>query len=65
VSAEAWNLVAAVLCTIAAAITACALLVLYFTAPSFVNELAAIGGIIGTFGGIAWIIAAVIGARQQ
>ncbi len=65
VSAEAWNLIAAMLCTMAATITAYALLVLYFSAPTFVNEMAAIGGGVGTLGGIAWIIAAVIGVRQR
>ena len=64
-SAEVWNLIAASLCTIAAAITAYALLVLSFSAPSLINEMAAIGGVIGTLGGIAWIIAAVIGVRQR
>ena len=64
-SAEAWNLIAAMLCTMAATITAYALLVLYFSAPTFVNEMAAIGGEVGTLGGIAWIIAAVIGVRQR
>jgi hypothetical protein len=65
VSAEHWNLIAAVLCTIAAAVTAYALLVLYFSAPIFVNGVAAIGGMIGTAGGLAWIIAAAIGVRQR
>lgn len=63
-SAEVWNLIAASLCTIAAAVTTVALYLLFLSAPNFVNELAAIGAGIGTFGGVAWIIAAIIGIRQ-
>ena len=64
-SAEVWNLVAAILCTIAATMTTVALYLLYLSEPSFVNELAAIGAGIGTLGGVAWIIAASIGVRQS
>jgi hypothetical protein len=52
--------VAAVLCTIGAAITTTALVVLSISEPTTVNELAAIGAGIGTLGGLAWIIAAAI-----
>jgi len=55
-----WQLVAAVLCTIGAAITTTALVVLSISEPTTVNELAAIGAGIGTLGGLAWIIAAAI-----
>jgi hypothetical protein len=65
VGAELWNLIAATLCTIAAAVSTYALLVLYAATPSFVNEVAVIGGGIGVLGGIAWIIAAAIGVGQR
>jgi hypothetical protein len=53
--AAIWNLVAAVLCTIAAAITTVAL---YLSEHTLVNLISLGGGVLGTLGGIAWIIAA-------
>ena len=62
VSSELCNLVAAILCTIGAAIGAVAL---FLSEPTFVNYLAAIGAAVGALGGIVWIIAAVIALRQK
>jgi hypothetical protein len=62
VQAAVWNLLAAILCTIAAGIATVAL---YMSEPTFVNHLSAIGSGIGTLGGFAWIVAAAIGVRQS
>ncbi|HEU0081671.1 MAG TPA: hypothetical protein VFQ87_02270 [Bradyrhizobium sp.] len=62
VQAALWNLLAAILCTIAAGIATVAL---YMSEPTFVNHLSAIGSGIGTLGGMAWIVAAAIGVRQS
>jgi hypothetical protein len=62
VQAALWNLLAAILCTIAAGIATVAL---YMSEPTFVNHLSAIGSGIGTLGGIAWIVVAAIGVRQS
>jgi hypothetical protein len=56
--AAVWNLYAAILCTVAAAITSVAL---YLSDPTFVNELSLAGGLIAVLGGSAWIVAAVRG----
>ena len=58
---DVWNLVAAILCTIGAGVGAVAL---FLSDPSFVNLLAGVGATIATFGGVAWIIAAVVALRQ-
>jgi hypothetical protein len=55
VSGAVWNLIAAILCTIAAAMTATAAIVLCLSDLSVINRLAAAAGVIGTAGGIAWI----------
>ena len=60
--AALWNLLAAILCTIAAGIATVAL---YMSEPTFVNHLSAIGSGTGTLGGIASIVAAAIGVRQS
>jgi hypothetical protein len=62
VAAAVWNLVAAILCTVAAAIATVALAL---SEQTFVNQLSAAGSAIGTLGGIAWIVAAAIGVRDE
>jgi len=62
VTGEAWNLIAAVLCTIGAAVGAVAL---GLSGWSLVNSLAFAGAVIGFFGGIAWIAAAVMALRER
>jgi len=64
VSGAIWNLIAAILCAIAAGLTAIAAVILCLDNANFVNVLAAVAGVIGTAGGVAWIAAAVIGVRQ-
>jgi hypothetical protein len=59
---EAWNLIAAVFCTIGALVVTIAALL---SEPSAANLLAALGAAIGTLGGVAWIISAAIGLRQR
>ena len=59
---EAWNLVAAVFCTIGALVVTIAAIL---SEPTAVNVLAAIGAGMGTVGGVAWIISAFIGLRQR
>jgi hypothetical protein len=65
VSGAVWNLVAAILCTTAAAITAVAAIMAYLSDPNLINMLAGAAGVIGTAGGVAWIAAAVIGVREK
>jgi hypothetical protein len=65
VSGAIWNLTAAILCTIAAAITTIAAVILYLSDSNLINMLAVAAGVIGTAGGIAWIAAAVIGVREK
>jgi hypothetical protein len=62
VHSDAWNLVAAILCTIGAGVGTVAL---FLSEPSLVNLLAGIGAAIATLGGVAWIIAAVVALRQR
>jgi len=62
VIAEVCNLMAAILCTIGAAVGAVAMVL---SEPTFVNQLAAMGSAIGVLGGIAWIVAAAIAVRQR
>lgn len=59
---DIFNLVAAILCTIGAGVSAAAL---FLMEPTFVNLLAAAGAVVGTSGGVAWVIAAVILLRQR
>ena len=56
-----WNLLAAVLSTLGAAICTAAL---FLSEPTFVNYLAAGGTAIGVLAGIAWIMAAIGGIRR-
>jgi hypothetical protein len=62
VTGDAWNLVAAIFCTVGAVIVTVATLL---SEPTAANVLAGIGAGIGTLGGIAWIVSAVIALRQQ
>ena len=57
-----WNLIAAILCTIAAAVTTVAA---YLSEPSLISTLTIIAGVIGTLGGAAWVVAAILGVRQR
>ena len=59
---EICNLVAAILCTMGAAVGAVAM---FLSEPTFVNQLAGLGSAIGALGGIAWIAAAAIAVRQR
>jgi len=61
-TSDAWNLIAAVLCTLGAGIGA---LALFMSEPTFINYLAAFGAAIGTVGGIAWIVAAIIALLDE
>lgn len=61
VSAAVWNLVAAILCTVGPGIGTYGLYLLYAAQPSDINFIFYIGGIIGTVGGAAWIVSAIIG----
>jgi hypothetical protein len=62
VHSAVWNLIAAELCTIAAAIATVAL---HHSEPTFVNQLSTVGSAIGFFGGLAWVVAAVIAIKDQ
>jgi hypothetical protein len=59
---EICNLLAAILCTVGAAIGAVAM---FLSEPTFVNQLAALGSAIGAVGGIAWIVAAAVAVRER
>lgn len=59
-SAAVWNFVAAILCTVGPAIGTYGLYLLYVAQPTEINLIFYIGGIIGTVGGAAWIVSAVI-----
>jgi hypothetical protein len=54
--------VAAIFCTIGALVVTIAALL---SEPNSGDLLAAIGAAIGTLGGVAWIISAMIGLRQR
>ena len=64
VSGAVWNLVAAILCTLAATITAIAATILCLAEPNVLNLLGLAAAVVGTAGGAAWIAAAVIGVRE-
>lgn len=55
--ADAFNLAAAVLCTLGSGIGGLAILL---SGPAMTNIVAGVGCILGTFGGLAWIGAAAI-----
>ena len=59
---DVFNLAAAILCTIGAAVSAVAM---FLSEPTLVNLLAGAGSAIGALGGVAWIMAAAIGLRQR
>jgi hypothetical protein len=61
VSAAVWNLVAAILCTIGPGIGTYGLYLAYTAQPTDINYLFYIGGVVGTVGGTAWVVSAVIG----
>ena len=61
-SGEAWNLVAAIFCTIGAVVGAVALALSGWT---LVNLVAFTGAVIGILGGIAWIAAAAIALQER
>jgi hypothetical protein len=52
-----FNLIAAILCTIGAAVSAAAM---FLSESTFVNLLSGVGCSIATLGGLAWIVAAAI-----
>jgi hypothetical protein len=58
VSSKAYNIIAAVLCTLAAILTTAAILV---SAPTDARSLGIAAGFAGIFGGVAWIAAAIKG----
>jgi hypothetical protein len=60
VSAAVWNLVAAILCTVGPGIGTYGLYLMYIADSSNINYLFFIGGIIGTVGGAAWVVSAII-----
>ena len=64
-NAAFWNLIAAVLCTIAAAITAIVAVLLYLADGTLINLLAVAACGVGALGGGAWIVAAAMGVREQ
>ena len=55
------NVIAATLCTLGSGVGAFAL---FLSDATFVNHLAAWGAVVATFGGIAWIGAAVIALSE-
>ena len=59
---DVWNLVAAILCTIGAAIGTAAMVL---SEPTLVNMLAATGTGIATIGGLAWIVAAAMAIGRR
>jgi hypothetical protein len=58
VSSRAYNILAAVLCTIAVSLTTTALFV---TEPNVLRTLGVAAGFSGTVGSLAWIVAAIKG----
>lgn len=58
VSSKAYNILAAVFCTVAALLTTAALFV---TAPTDARNLGIGAGVTGVIGGVAWIVAAIKG----
>ena len=66
VSGDAWNLVAASLCTLGTGVGTAALVATYLAAPTDVNLLLeCLGGLIATMGGGAWVTAAAIAVRRH
>jgi predicted membrane channel-forming protein YqfA (hemolysin III family) len=54
-----WNLIAAILGTIAGALTTAATILLYDKDPSLINVLGVGAGVFGTLCGICWTAAAI------
>jgi hypothetical protein len=59
VTSGRWNLIAACLCTGAAALSAIAALISCLDAWTVLNDLSLAAAIVATAGGIAWILAAL------
>jgi hypothetical protein len=58
VSSKVYNIIAAVLCTVAAIFTTAAI---FATSPTDAGNLGILAGVTAVVGGIAWIIAAIKG----
>ena len=64
-TSEVWNLVAAVLCTVSAAVVTAAAAILVVADSNLVNELAVVGGLVGVLSGVAWSVSAAKAVRRK